>query len=96
MGKIAIEALLSVVTLGIYLPLATVKLYKYFVERTVARSDESNKQFGYDIEPKDDFLFIWGQTLLTIITLGIYYPWAFCKVLDRVVGKTYVEEVAAE
>ena len=94
-GKIALEVLLSVITLGIYSPLAALKLYKYFAERTVAQSGESSKQFGYDIEPLDDFLFIWGQLLLSLITLGVYYSWAFCKIMDRVTGKTYVEEVAA-
>jgi uncharacterized membrane protein YjgN (DUF898 family) len=97
-GKIALEVLLSVITLGIYSPLASLKLYKYFAERTVAQSDESNKQFGYDIEPLDDFLFIWGQLLLSLITLGVYYSWASCKISERVLSKTYCEdiEVAAE
>jgi len=95
-GKIALEVFISIITLGIYLPLATLKLYKYFAERTVAYSEERSKQFGYDIEPLDDFLFIWGQLLLSLITLGVYYSWAFCKIANRVTGKTYVEEVAAE
>lgn len=95
-GKIAIELFLSAITVGIYLPLAGLKLFSYFSERTIASSESVSKKFGYDIEPMDDFLFIWGQYLLTIITLGIYYPWAFCKIMDRVVGKTYAEEVAAE
>jgi len=95
-GKIAIELFLSVITVGIYLPLACLKLFSYFSERTIASTESGSKNFGYDIEPLDDFLFIWGQYLLTIITLGIYYPWAFCKIMDRVAGKTYVEEVTAE
>ena len=91
---ILLQVFLSVITLGIYYPLAMVKLYKYFAERTVAVSDLCTKKFGYDIEPQDDFLFIWGQWLLTIITLGIYYPWGFCKIADRIMSKTYTEEVA--
>jgi len=93
MGKLAIEILLTIITLGIYSPLASLKLYKYFAERTVAVSDDSKKKFGYDIEPKEDFLFIWGQVLLTIVTLGVYYSWAYCKVMDRVLGKTYTEKI---
>ena len=91
---ILLQVFLSIITIGIYYPLAMVKLYKYFAERTVAVSDTSTKKFGYDIEPQDDFLFIWGQLLLTFITLGIYYPWGFCKIADRISSKTYVEEVA--
>ena len=92
-GKILTQICLSIITIGIYYPLATLKLYKYFAERTYARSESNAKTFGYDIEPLDDFLFIWGQTLLTIITLGIYYPWAFCKVRSRILSKTYLEEI---
>lgn len=95
-GKIALEAIFSVITLGIYTPLACVKLYQYFTERTIARSDLKCKKLGYDIEPLEDFLFIWGQLLLSIITLGVYYSWAFCKVNERIIGKTYVEEMIIE
>jgi uncharacterized membrane protein YjgN (DUF898 family) len=89
-GKIAVEIILSVITLGIYMPLAMLRLYKYFADRTVAVSADRTHTFGYDIDQLNDFLFIWGQTLLTIITLGIYYPWALCKIWNRVLGKTYL------
>lgn len=91
-GKLAIEILLSVITIGIYSPLAVIRLYKYFAERTVAVGNEKKLTFGYDIDPLNDFLFIWGQILLTIITLSIYYPWAYCKVRSRILGKTYLEQ----
>jgi len=89
-GKIAVEIILSVITVGIYMPLAMLRLYKYFTDRTVAASADRKHRFGYDIDQLNDFLFIWGQTLLTIITLGIYYPWAICKTGNRILGKTYL------
>lgn len=92
-SKIIVEVLLSIITIGIYSPLAYLKLFKYFGERTIAKSETSIKKFGYDIEPKQDFLFMWGQILLIIITLGIYYPWAFCKISERVFSKSYSEAV---
>ncbi|HEY9113109.1 MAG TPA: DUF898 family protein [Bacteroidales bacterium] len=92
-GKIFVEIVLSILTIGIYMPVALVRLYKYFSERTVANSPEKKLQFGYDIDQLNDFLFIWGQILLTIITIGIYYPWAFCKIGKRIISKTYLEEV---
>lgn len=95
-GKIFVQVLLSVITFGIYYPLAIVKLYKYFAEKTVATSENKVKKFGYDIEPGDDFLFIWGQILLTIVTLGIYYPWAGCKITSRILGKSYSQEIEVE
>jgi len=89
-GKIALEILLSVITIGIYSPLANLRLYKYFAEKTVAVGNDRKLTFGYDIDPLNDFLFIWGQILLTIVTLTIYYPWAYCKVRSRILGKTYL------
>jgi uncharacterized membrane protein YjgN (DUF898 family) len=91
-GKIAIEILLTMITIGIYMPLAMLRLYKYFTDRTIAGTNDRKLKFGYDIDQLSDFLFIWGQTLLTIITLGIYYPWAFCKIGNRILGKTYLIE----
>ena len=90
---ILFQVFLTIITIGIYYPLALVKIYKYFAEKTKAVSDARTKKFGYDIEVQDDFLFMWGQLLLTIITLGIYYPWGFCKIADRILSKTYTEEV---
>jgi uncharacterized membrane protein YjgN (DUF898 family) len=91
-GKLAIEMILSIITIGIYGPLAMLRLYKYFTERTLAESNEKKLEFGYDIDQLNDFLFIWGQILLTIITFGIYYPWAFCKIGSRILGRTYMIE----
>jgi len=90
--QIFIQTLLSVITLGIYSPVGSLRLYKYFLEKTVARNETSVKRFGYDLTAGDDFLFIWGQILLCIITLGIYFPWAYCKISNYVFCKTYVEE----
>ena len=92
-GKIALEIFLSIITIGLYFPLAHLKLYKYFAERTIVKSDEGDLKFGYDIEPKEDYIFIFIQTVLSIITIGIYYPWAFSKIGSRILGKTYLEKV---
>lgn len=92
-GKIFIETFLTVITIGIYWPVATLKLYRYFAERTIAKGEESKKKFGYDLDTWNDFLLLWGQTLLIIITLGIYYPWGFSKIANRVLGKTYSEDI---
>lgn len=91
--KIAVEILLSLVTLGIYAPLASLKLLKYFGERTVLKSPETAKKFGYELEAKEDFVFVWKQLLLTIITIGMYYPKAICNVGSRIIDKVYIEEI---
>jgi uncharacterized membrane protein YjgN (DUF898 family) len=93
-GKILLEMALSIITFGIYIPLAYLRLYEYFSERTGSNTvDNQRLKFGYDLEEWNDFTFVWGQTLLALITLGIYYPWAFAKIGQRVLGKTYMERI---
>lgn len=90
-GKMALEIFLSIITFGIYMPMAILKLYKYFTERTVANNGEITREFGFDNDDMNDFLFIWGQLLLTIVTLGIYYPWSICNTYKRLISKTYLK-----
>lgn len=89
--KIALEVLLSIITVGIYYPMAMIKLYAYFVKRTIAQSGDVKRSFGFETDNTNDFLFIWGQILLTIITIGIYTPWAVCKIGTRILNRTYIE-----
>jgi hypothetical protein len=93
-GKIALELFLICITAGIYCPLAMLKLYGYFAALTEVKSETGSKQFGYDLEPGSDFLYLWGQSLLVFITFGIYFPWAYCKMTSRVAGKTFCEEIS--
>ncbi|MCP4312750.1 MAG: DUF898 domain-containing protein [Bacteroidetes bacterium] len=92
-GPIILRELgLTIITLGIYFPVMYLRLYAHFAERTIVVKEGSYKTFGYDLEVNDDFVFIWGQTLICIVTLGIYAPWALCKVGKRVLSKTYLTE----
>lgn len=88
--KILLEIFLTIITLGIYSPLAFLKIYKYFIDRTAAVSDTETRRFGYDIDI--GFHLLWGQILLTIVTLGIYYPWAYVKIGKRILNKTYLKD----
>lgn len=87
-GKCLLELFLTLITCGLYFPMAYLKLYKYFVEHTVARSPEETRQFRVDSYSLDDFFFIWGQLLLTIITCLIYTPWAMNKIWSLYIGRT--------
>jgi len=90
-GKILLEMFFSIITLGIYYPMAMLKLYKYFIERTSADTGDLERNFGFESDNVNDFLFIWKQLLLSIVTLGIYYPWAISKIGNRILSKTYLE-----
>lgn len=92
-GKIFRELFFTIITLGIYLPIAHLRLYKYFVDRTEAVSFGEAIKFGYDFNSWRMFAFVWGQILLTVFTCGIYYPWALSKVGKRVLSHTYVTPI---
>lgn len=93
-GVVLLQTILTAATFGIYFPVAYLKIYKYYLEKVKVKDDsdkEENIKFGYDIDTTHDFLFIWGQALLSIVTLGIFIPWAYCNVLERVLSKTWME-----
>jgi len=90
-GKIALELVFAVITFGIYFPMAYIRLYHYFAEHTKSNVvNERQISIGYDGDQLSDFLFMWGQILLTVITLGFYYPWAFSRIAERVLTQTFV------
>jgi len=89
--RIFFEILFSVITLGLYFPLAMIRLYRYFAGKTIAASGESKRRFGFDCDPFNDYIYILAQIFLTIITLSIYYPWACCNIYKRLLSKTYLE-----
>jgi len=87
-----VQILLCAVTLGIYVPVAYIKVYRYFAERT--KIDSQNGQagtIGFQGRIGKGFGLMWGQILLTIITVGIYAPWAMAKVGKWFLANTYYE-----
>ncbi len=90
-GRIVIDLVLAVITAGFYFPMAFIRLYRYFTEHTKSNVvDAKQISMGYDGDQISDFLFIWGQILLTVITLGFYYPWAFSRIAHRVLTQTFL------
>lgn len=43
------------------------------------------------MQPGRNYLFVLGQLLLTVVTLGLYFPWAYARVASLLVGRSYVE-----
>ena len=87
-----VQMVLSFLTLGIYLPEAYIKIYRYFVEHSeilVERKQEG--RLGFQGQTGRGFGLLWGQLLLTVITLGVYTPWALAKVGKWFLSNTYVE-----
>jgi len=95
-GAIFLQVLLCLVTAGIYLPAAYVKLYRYFVQRTeLEREGQPYGKLGFDGKAGQGFLRIWGQALLTLITVGFYYPWAMAKIGRWFAGHTTLDTPSA-
>ncbi|MFW5820892.1 MAG: DUF6693 family protein [Bacteroidota bacterium] len=93
-GVVLLQTLLITLTFGIYFPVGYLKIYRYYLNKTKVEDEAGKKiHLDYEMDSTNDFLFIWGQTLLSIITIGIYSPWAYCKVMGRVLGKTSLEEL---
>jgi uncharacterized membrane protein YjgN (DUF898 family) len=89
-GLVLGQTALSVITLSVYSPAAFLKLYRYFTERTVlTRGEAEMGHLGF--EGRKGFGLIWGQTLLSIVTLGFYLPWAYANIGRWLVGDTVVE-----
>lgn len=87
---------LVVITFGIYWPAASIRIYRYFVNRVEVRNEEGvmESKMGCDATMGSDFIFIFAQILLTAITFGIYCPWAICKINERLITKTYIETIS--
>lgn len=87
-----IQIVLSVLTAGLFIPIAGVMIYRYIVGnmRLVSEAEEESA-FGYQGRIGYDCLYVYGQALLTVITAGIYTPWLISKVGRRLVSNTYLE-----
>jgi uncharacterized membrane protein YjgN (DUF898 family) len=94
MGMILGQFLLTIITLGIYYPVALAKLYKYFMNQTAARKQGSlGYSFNVSFKYFDVWKTVWAQLLLTIITCGIYGAWAYCRVIKVFVDNTSIKKI---
>jgi uncharacterized membrane protein YjgN (DUF898 family) len=90
-GRNVINLVLAVIIFGFYFPMAFIRLYRYFIAHTKSNVvDDKQISMGYDGNQLSAFFFIWGQVLLTVVTLGLYYPWAFSRIVHRVLTQTYI------
>ncbi len=89
------QSLLTILTLFIYFPAAYIKICRFIFEGTeyFDSNKEKSGSFGFSGQTGRGFLLMWGQTLLTVITLGIYCPWAMVKVANWFINNIYVEDL---
>lgn len=90
------QVFLIVITLGIYMPAGILAIWKYFIDRTVIdRDGQPAGRFVFTRE-RGGFGFLWGQILLSIVTIGIYLPWAYANILRYMLSHVTVDETPAE
>ena len=91
LGIIARELIISLATFGIYFPAALIRLYIYFVSHIGISGQEGTNFVRFeDILVNKGFKYIWGQLLLSIISWGIYFPFAVCRIIKWFANKTYL------
>jgi uncharacterized membrane protein YjgN (DUF898 family) len=86
------QILLTIITIGIYGPAAVVRCYRYFAPKiALRRGDVEAARFGFEGSIGKGFGLIWGQSLLSIITFGIYIPWAYARIGSWMASQTFLE-----
>lgn len=87
------QLLLTVITIGIYSPLASVKIYRYIINRiTVYEDDKKIANFGFsNLDGFKSWWLLFSQYMLIYLTLGIYAPWALVTIYKFFISYTYVE-----
>jgi uncharacterized membrane protein YjgN (DUF898 family) len=95
-GYILGQVLLTGITAGIYWPAGFLRIYGYFAGRTaLSRGEAETGRLGFDGSIGKGFGLIWGQALLSIITLGIYLPWAYARIGRWLLGATCHQDSTA-
>lgn len=76
------QMFLILITLGIYGFAAQIKIFKYFTNNTILTDKSTNvvTPVYFVGQTGMGFGLLLGQTLLCIITLGIYLPWAYANI----------------
>lgn len=71
------QVLLTLVTLGFWWPAASVHLYRFFVGRVELGPEEGvDTRLVFEGKAGEAYGFLWGQALLTAVTLGFYGAWS--------------------
>jgi uncharacterized membrane protein YjgN (DUF898 family) len=81
---VIVNFLLSVITCGIYLPWAIVKITRYMASKTTLDGVE----FSFEGSGGELFSLYLIQGILTAVTFGLYSPWAVAKIANYYMNNT--------
>jgi uncharacterized membrane protein YjgN (DUF898 family) len=87
------QMVVTVLTLGLYAPAAELRTMRYVARHTYVEGEEQKpKRFGMSLRMWSDWGYLWVQTLLLIVTFGLYLPWFYAKVMSRFTERLYIIE----
>ena len=85
--------LLTLITLGIYMPWFMVKMIKFFVGNTAATAQDGTRyRLNFEGTGGELFVTFLVGALLSAITLYIYLPWFMCKLRKVLYTRTAILE----
>ncbi len=87
------EGLLAIITLGIYSPMAFLRIYRAVAREVVVGREKIEARGGLSLTPWKDWAYCWGQILLSIVTVGIYLPWAMMRLIRRFGSRFYFKTI---
>jgi len=92
LGRVLLWGILTAITLGIYYPWAISNFQCYIIEHIkVDMASQSKVNVMYTGKAEDIFgrLLLWG--ILTVVTLGIYAPWAMTNLYRYIIEHIQVD-----
>lgn len=85
------QLLLTVLTVGLYGPMAVLRTMRYVAHHTTIEAEgQKPLTMGFRLRPWSDWGYLWLQTLLLVVTFGLYLPWYYAKVMNRFTSRLYV------
>jgi len=87
------QELLTILTLFIYLPTAIIKIIQHFASKIrIDNYTEKSYKIITEFETIKSWKYLGLQILLSIITFGIYLPWAYCNILRYIFERIVIEK----
>lgn len=86
------QIMLTIITLGLYTPMMELQMMRYFAECTRVGEGKDARRLGMTLHAWRDWGYVWLQLLLVVVTLGLYMPWYYAKILNRFIPRIYVED----
>ena len=89
--RLILGFILTIITLGIYGFWFYVNMFKFFVENSDAKTPDGRPvKVTFTGTGGQLFLDAFVGLLLTIVTLGIYFPWFVCKIIGFFCNNTTI------